>query len=269
LILSAVALLLPAASSAQEISDPLSFRAGFGVAVVPARFNVSWKSTDKSSGNSIFIDSTGTLGLPESEMVPVVYGSYRFASKHSVGFEYFQVNRHATFLSVDEVFGDFRITGDVQIEEDTTFFNIHYGYTLFKDDRSRIHGLVGLNGLDIRYVLDAEGTITPLGEPVTGSTRESTDVEVLLPLFGVDLWYAFTPKWGIGTRVKFVAGETGGTEALVWKTNITSLYKFSKHVSGLLGIAYFDAVVDLDRSREFTEIDYGYDGLSFGLRVSF
>jgi hypothetical protein len=37
----------------------------------------------------------------------------------------------------------------------------------------------------------------------------------------------------------------------------------------LLGIAYFDAVVDLDRSREFTEIDYGYDGLSFGLRVSF
>ena len=41
---------------------------------------------------------------------PVIYGAYRFSSKHSMGFSYFKVKRESTLLDFDETLGDVTIT---------------------------------------------------------------------------------------------------------------------------------------------------------------
>jgi len=264
-----VVLLIPGVSPAEQAPEPDTIKTGLGVGVAIARFDVNVKFTDKQSGSSRFIDASGTLGLPEVGTIPIIYGTYRFSPKHAMQFSYFQVKRQSTFLAVDEDIGDIEITGDAQISDETKIFNLGYAYTLFEDDRSRIHGLLGVNGMDVKYALEAEGTITSVDESTTGTLREEASVSVPLPLVGLDFWYAFTPKWSISTKASFVAGQSGDVTAWVVNTNINSLYRFNKYVGGVLGIAYFDADVDIDESTKRTEINYGYDGLFLGLHVTF
>ncbi len=68
---------------------------GLGWALV--RFDSNAKFTDKESGRRIFVDLEGTLNLPERDSVPTLYGYYRFAKKHGIGFQYFRINELRPF----------------------------------------------------------------------------------------------------------------------------------------------------------------------------
>ena len=243
------------------------FALGVGYAVV--RFDTNAKFTNKQTGNSIFVDSEGTLGLPEADTFPIIYGAYRFSSKHSLGFSYFKVKRESTLLDFDETLGDVTILGQAVLKDNTRFYNLFYGYSFFEDERSYVHGLIGINGLDLKYVFEAEGTITYKGTTVTSSLREDVGVFAPLPLFGLDFWYAFTPKWGIATKVALVAGQYQDVKAWVVNSTINARYRFNDHVGGTIGIAYFDADVTIEDSEERTDINYGYDGLFLGLHIVF
>jgi hypothetical protein len=43
--------------------------------------NTNAKFTDKETGRSIFVDAEGTLGLSKNEVVPAIFGIYRFNKK--------------------------------------------------------------------------------------------------------------------------------------------------------------------------------------------
>jgi hypothetical protein len=79
---------------------------GFGYAVV--RFDTNVKFTDKATDRSVFIDTEGTLGLPETDAVPILYGSYKFSQKHGIGSSYFDA--------------------DIDINEKDERTDINYGY---------------------------------------------------------------------------------------------------------------------------------------------
>ncbi len=49
------------------------------------------------------------------------------------------------------------------------------------------------------------------------------------------------------------------------QTAINTRYRFSKHVGLVFGIAYFDAVVDIDDGVEKTDITNGYNGGYIGM----
>jgi len=74
---------------------------------------------------------------------------------HGIGFSYFKVHRESILLDIDETLDEVRITGRVVFSDDTRFYNLFYGHTLYEDDRSRVQGNLGLNVLDLRYVLEA------------------------------------------------------------------------------------------------------------------
>ena len=262
--------LIPRVSGAEKAPGTNSLKAGLGIGVAIARFDTNVKFTDKQSSRPpTFVDATGSLGLPETDTIPILYGAYRFSAKHAVGFSYFQVRRESTFLAFDEDLGGVNITGDITFSDDTKFYNINYGYTLFEDDRSRIYGLIGVNGLDIKYVLEADGTITVGDRMVTDTFREEVGVFAPLPLFGLDFLYSFTPKWKLSTKIRFVGGEYQDVRAWVVNTTINSRYQFNRHVGGVLGLAYFDADVVVEDSAERVDVNYGYDALFLGLHIGF
>lgn len=244
-----------------------NFALGVGYAVV--RFDTNIKLKDKQTGFSIFVDGEGTFGLPESDYFPVMYGAYRFTRKHMMGFSYFKVKRESTLLSFDETVDDVTIQGQVTLNDNTSFYNLFYGYSLYEDDRSRVLGLIGINGLDLKYVVEADGTITYPDNSITASYEDGASVFAPLPLLGFDFWYKFTPKWGLATKVTFVAGEYQDVKAWVVNTTINARYRFSKYVGGTVGVTYFDADVTIEDSEERTDINYGYDGLFLGLHVVF
>ncbi|UCB55919.1 MAG: hypothetical protein JSW45_05155 [Thiotrichales bacterium] len=253
----------------QPLYKSTRFAIGIGVALV--KFDTKLKFTDKtrSTFNSIFIDPEGNLNLPETSSVTTFYGVWHINQKHSLGLSYFGVNRESSLFDIDETFEDVRVEGSAKITDTTNFYRVSYGYTLFDDYRSKIKFHAGIYGLDLKYVFEAEGQITQDGVTTPGQIDEEAKVFAPLPLIGVDLWYSFTSKWGINTRVAFVAGSYEDLSASVLQTGLNAQYRFTKHVGIAFGLAYFDADVVIEDDIEKTDIVYGYDGAFIGMHFIF
>ena len=254
-------------ASEDFVSDKNDTGLGVGISVV--RFDATYKFTNLSSGRFVFVDAEGTLDLPEADVVPVLYGGYRFNDNHAIGFSYFDVNRESSVINIDETAGDIRITGNAYFIDETSYLNLFYSYTLFEDNRSRVLGAVGINWLDIRYRVDAEGTITLPDTSTVGNYNEEEDITAPLPLFGFEFWHAFTPKWGLNTKVAFIAGNFDDITAWVVNSSINTRYNFNKTFGVVFGITYFDADIKIEEERERTDISYGFDGLFLGLHAVF
>ena len=262
-------LLVPALSMAEDYQLIKSKETGLGVGFALARFNTNIKFEDKQTGQSIFIDAEGTLGLPDWDTIPVFYGGYRFSRKHGIGFSYFQVKRESSLFDIDETLGEVYINGQIMFSDDTRFYNLYYANTLFEDDRSRVQGNIGINVLDLRYAFEAEGTITYEDTTRTGSLQEETSITTPFPLFGFDFWYAFTPQWGINSKVSLIAGSYHDTRGWVVDTRINARYQFTKRLGAVFGIAYFDADIVIEDDLERTDVEYGYESAFLGLHMVF
>lgn len=244
---------------------------GLGVGFALVRFDTSFKFTNKETGRKVFVDADGNLGLPENVALPVIYGQYRFTNKHAIGFNYFKVKRESALFNFDEDLGDVHIKGSALFRDETYFFNVKYINTLFEDSRSRVQILFGLNVMDIKYVLEAEGEIIYSDTPtiISGTLREEASVLAPLPLFGLEFMNSFTNEWSLQTKISLVAGKYKDVRAWVVNTNISANYKISPNMGATIGIAYFDADVVINDDLERSEIKYGYDGLIIGLHAVF
>ena len=245
LVLMGILYPVPELAWSQESVEVKKGKFALGVGYAIARFDTNSKFKDKQSGISVFIDGEGTLGLPEVDVFPVLYGAYRFSNKNMLGFSYFRVRRESTLLDFDEPVDDINIAGRVTLTDNTQFYNLFYGHTFYVDERSRVQGLIGINGLDLKYIFRANGAITFPDGSVTATYEDDAGVFAPLPLFGLQFWYAFTPQWGIETKVAFVAGQYQETKAWVMNSTINARYQFNKNVGGVLGVTYFDADVTI------------------------
>jgi len=253
----------------QQLYKSSRFTLGIGAAIV--KFDTKLKFTDKSRSNfdSIFIDPEGTLDLPELSSVTTFYGAWDINPKHNIGFSYFSVNRESSLINIDETFEDVKVVGNAKISDATNFYRLNYGYTLFNDYRSKIKLHAGIYGLDLKYVFEAEGQITRDGVTTSGSIQEEAKVFAPLPLIGLDMWYSFTPEWGINTKVAFVRGSYEDVSAGVLQTSVNAQYRFTDHVGLVFGLAYFDADVVIEDDVEKIDIAYGYDGGFIGMHFIF
>lgn len=242
---------------------------GLGLGYALVRFDTSVKFTDKATNQSVFVDTEGTLDLPDWDAIPLLYGKYRFSQKHAIGFSYFQVRRESSLFDFDETLEDARVTGTARFLDETSFYNIYYAYTLFEDERSSILWKFGINALDIRYVLEADGTVTYEDMTTTDRLREETGVFAPMPLIGLDFWYAFTPKWGISSNVSLVAGNFDDYRGWVVNTNINARYNITDHMGAVFGISYFDADIIIEDALERTDVNYSYDGIFLGIHGVF
>jgi len=241
---------------------------GVGAAIV--RLDSKITITDKQTGDRLFLDMEGTLGLPGDTSVTNFYGGYQFNKKHALGISYFRINRSSELINFEGNLGDIIIgNANATLTDKTAFTKIFYGYSLFRDDRSVVRLLGGLFLLDFQYIFEAEGQITVDGVTKNGTLRKEVSQVAPLPMFGFDFSYFFTPKWSIDTAVLFVGGSYQEVSAIVLQTSVWATYHVTKHVGLDMGIAYFDADVTIDKETERQEIVYGYDGISLGIHVKF
>ena len=243
--------------------DSQKFVIGIGAAIV--KFDSKIKFTDKQSGDSVFLDPEGNLDLPEISHVTTFYGGYSFNPRHSIGFSYFKINRETTLIDFDKNFDHLRIVGNATLADKTSFYRLDYGYTLFNNATSKIRLDLGIYGIDLKLVFDASGSITIRDITASDTIHKEAEVFAPLPMIGLNIMYSFTPKWSLATKIAFVGGSYEDVSATVLQTGINTRYRFSKHVGVVFGIAYFDAVVDIDDGVEKTDITYGYNGGYIGM----
>ena len=251
-------------------SENISRTLSIGLAAGYERFDTNFKFTDKSSGRSVFVDAEGTLGLPETDFVPILYGYWKPAKRHGLGFSYFQIKRESTLLAVDENFSDLTVTGNISLSDRSRFYYLSYNYTALQDDRAFIFLSLGLYGLDLKYQLDATGDISFRGVPIIGReySREA-DVFAPLPMLGLDAWFAMTPRWALGTKIALVGGKYQDVSGTVVEAKIRAKYAFNRNLSLFFGVNYFQGDIKIDKNARKTDISYGFEGFFAGLDVGF
>ena len=257
-----------AAQSFDDVKEP-KFALGLGYAGVS--FTTNYKFTNKETGNSVFIDAEGTLGMPKRDTVGTIYGALRLWEKHYFVFSHFRVNREVTLFDEELNLDDLVvIRGKASLSDKTHFYNLSYGYSLMKDNRSNVRIRAGLNVMDFKYVLKAEGELEIDGIVDTSGTFED-DVSLLvpLPLFGIDLTYGFTPRWAVSAKVSLVGGKYRDVTAGAWQTTLNTTYSFNRRVGAVMGVTYFDAEVTVEDDKEIQDIVYGYSGLYAGVYLKF
>ena len=273
LVLLAAMLCMPAAA-AQEPGDADSLMLGrtlsVGVAAGLMRFDTNFKITDRDSGVSVFLDAEGTLQLPETKVMPLIYGYWRPSPKHGLGFGYFSVRRDSELIAIDRNLGDLNLNGRAVLTDDTSFYALTYNYTVFQDARAFVFASLGIKAIDLRYEFDAIGAVSLDGEVIEAGSYSKTIEQVApIPLAGIDAWFALTDKWSFGARAAFVVGEVSDVRAVITESAIRAKYEFNKHIGLIFGINYFDGDITINDVDEKQEINYGFDGVMLGIDVGF
>ncbi len=245
-------------------------RIALGIGIGIARFDTNVKVTDKQGGGSHYLDLEGNLDLPETSQLTTIYGGFKFNDRHRLLFAYFAINRHVSLVDVDKNYGDLIfVNSNVDISDKTRFYNISYGYTMFRDDRSNIILVAGINGMDLRLLVEASGTITVGGTTKSNAIVVDANVFAPLPLVGVNFGFNFTPKWKLAAKISLVGGTYEDVSARVLQTSLDTGYKLSKHAALLMGITYFNAAVIIEDEVDKTDISYSYIGAFVGMYFTF
>lgn len=254
----------------EPITEALGRKLSIGIAGGLMRFDTNFKFTDRETGRSAFLDSEGSMDLPEVKTIPIIYGFWRPSPKHGLGFGYFSVRRDSDLIAIDRNFGDLSVDGRASLQDDTRFYTLAYNYTLFQDSRAFLFASFGINAIDLKYDFDAFGVLSIDGDPVaSGAYSESLEQFAPIPMIGLDALFAITDKWSFGARATFVAGEVSDVRALILESRIRAKYDFNDNVSLLIGLNYFDGDVTLNDTDRKTEINYGFEGLFLGIDIGF
>jgi len=268
----AVLLCMPAAAQLPDDPDSLALSRtlSVGIAAGIMRFDTNFKFTDRDSGRSVFLDAEGTMELPEVKTIPLIYGFWRPTPKHGLGFAYFSVRRESELVAIDRNFGDLSLEGRATLTDDTRFYALTYNYTFFQDSRAFVFASFGIKAIDLEYQFDAVGTLSLDGEPIeSGVYSETLEQFAPIPLAGIDAWFALTDKWSFGARAAFVAGEVSDVRAVITESSIRAKYAFNENIGLIMGINYFDGDITINDTDKKTEINYGLDGLFFGIDLGF
>ncbi len=272
---AAFCLLLGHAAWADETSPDSqrdeSFDARFGVGLAAGlyRFNSTYQINEADSP-PLFVGGEGTIGLDETNVIPIAYGTWNITNRHSLGFSYFSINRDGSALALDEQIGDFEIDGILRASDDSDFYYLNYGYSFLNSDDRFLRGLFGVYTVDLDFRFDAMGDITIDGEPLeSGMFSERVTQVAPLPMVGVQFGNRWSERWVTSARVNVVGGSFSDYTGVVVETVIAARRSMTQRLGLVFGWSYFDLDLDIKSEGDEQNVSYGYDGVFLGLDLTF
>jgi hypothetical protein len=204
-----------------------------------------------SGGTGLEFDLESALGLESSQSVFRIDGAYRFGAdnRHRVDFTWFDMSRDATRTLQRDIEIDgtvYPIGTTVNSQYDLAFYNLRYAYSFIKDDRIDFAGSVGLHITEIGlFVNDTDGLIAAGGDSVTAP----------LPLVGMRLDVALTPKWYVRSSVEALYLSYDKFTGSVVDILLAGEYRGWEHFS--LGVGFNAVRLQLENDDS---LDLGFNG---------
>jgi hypothetical protein len=224
-------------------------------------------ASDASPGTTI--DFEQNLGMSDTETLPAIGFSWRFAKKHQLALTAFVLDRSGSAITATDIsIGDETIAVNLPVSSffDMSVIDLKYSYSLVFDEKKELVIGVGLSIQDISFGLIGNG---PLGiiEVESGLTAP-------LPTFDVRGRYAFTDKWigklGFGVFSLDLAisdEEELSGEVLVGVVSIQ--HNTFEHVYFGLSYNYFDVRVDWKENNLVNSVGYIYQGPMLSVTAAF
>jgi hypothetical protein len=215
-------------------------------------------ASDGSPGTTI--DFEQNLGMSDTETLPGLGLGWRFAKKHQLQLETFDLNRSGSAITATDIrFGDEIFTVNLPI---SSFFDINvtalnYSYSFVFDEKKEFALDLGLSVQDIQFGL--------VGNGGTGIIEVDSGLTAPLPTFGLRGAYAFTEKWigkaGIGIfSLDLAISDEEQLSGEVINASASIQHNTFEHVNFGLSYAYFDVGVDFTENGLVNSINYQYQG---------
>jgi len=264
----AAILLALSGASAGESNDPVSsiwdgtFQLRVGVFFPDLDSSIRIDSEFGRIGDGL--DFERDLGMSDSKTTLYGGASWRYAAKHVLEWEFFDLGRNGlTTVEKDWDIGDTTILANGQI---ASSFNVRinrftYRYRFFDNSKTNVNLMAGLHGMRVNANLSLSGSLIVDGEPVfvlpDEPIAEVDKTKLPLPHFGLGVNHLFTPRLIGHATVKGFALEIGDTYGKLIEANVGVQYQLAKNFGIGGGIKWFflDVIEDeterVDVSMEF------------------
>jgi hypothetical protein len=207
------------------------------------------------------IDLEDDLGLDRDLALARLDGYYRLGRKHRLQFGYFTFKRDAV-RTIDRgiTFGDitFQLNAQIESEFKNSITQIGYMYSLRQTDRFEVAGTFGIHWMDVQSKLR--------GNTVGGVIEtSSTDAAGPLPLIGIDIDYAFTPRLIASLRGMLFSLKIDTFDGSLTDFRGSLEYFFMNNLGVGLGVNRFDLDLTYSDNNRGADFTWGYDGLQLYL----
>ena len=141
-------------------------------------------------GLGTVIDYNRDLGGESRDTIPRIDAYYRFNPRHRIDFTSFAIDRKGTrTLALDIMIEDenFLFGETVNSDIEYTLYKLGYGYSFYHSPEVELTFTAGLNvtTYDLKFSTD------------DGAKVEAAGFTAPLPMFGLRMGYAITPKWAV------------------------------------------------------------------------
>lgn len=211
-------------------------------------------SINSDVGIGTSIDYQRDLGGEDGDTVPRIDAYYRFNMRHRIDFTAFNVTRAGErTLSLDLTIGDenFAASETVRSEIDYTIYKLGYNYSFYHSPKVELSISAGLNvtSYDLKF------------SDSTGARVETADVSVPLPMFGLRMGYAITPKWNVRYVSEAFFIEIDDTlKGALLNYELNTEYRLFKHFALGVGLVRSGLDVDVNDDNWRGSISDGYRG---------
>lgn len=175
-------------TTALAFPDKIMLRLGaYIVDGADTQFSVS----SNLGGLGTVIDYSRDLGGEDSATIPRIDAYYRFNERHRINFTSFSISRQGVrtvevnppITIGDETFSGETVYSDIKY----TLYKVGYGYSFYRSSEIELTITAGLNitSYDLKF------------SDSNNNTAESAGFTAPLPMFGLHMGYAITPKWSV------------------------------------------------------------------------
>ena len=193
-----------------------------------------------TGGLGTTIDYSKDLGGKEREKIPRIDAYYRFNDRHRIDFTSFAVKRDGRktldlTIEIDDTIYSAADTLNSSIEY--TLYKLGYSYSFYHSPEVELSFSAGLNitSYDLKFSDD------------TGAKAETVGVTVPLPVFGLRMGYAITPRWSIQYVAETFAIDIDDTfRGNLFNYELNTEYRLFKNFSVGAGIARLGMDVEVD-----------------------
>lgn len=229
--------------------------------------SVRLDASDGTRGTVISFEQN--LGMSDTETLPGLRFSWRFAKKHRLVFDVFELNRSGSAISTSEIrFGDeiFQVNLPISSFFDTRVTSIGYSYSLIFDEKRELALSAGLSVQDIHFGL--------IGNAGAGLIEQDVGLTAPLPAFGLSAGYAFTDKWilrgGIGVfAFSFDLSDEEDVSGKIINATVAIQHNTFENVHFRLSYSYFDINVEFRVDRRLSAVAYEYHGPMLSFEYAF
>jgi hypothetical protein len=227
------------------------------------------------SGLGVSVDMEDLLGLDSTDSAGRVRAAWRFTDnrRHRLDLQWFGFRRDGSRTIGEDIHykdkdgNDQVITAGTHVESffDFDIYQLAYSYSFFQDDRIDLAGSLGLYVMPIDFGFNATGLISVGG---------SESFTAPLPVLGVRIDFAITPKWYFRSGLEVFYLEIGEFAGSILDANVAIEYLPWKHFGFGLGFDSLNVKVEADGDDypgiDFKgEVNFHYTGLQLYAKLYF